>query len=256
MRHRRRSRTSISTGSRVTLTVMSASLVSSIASRVLVAGMAMLTRITIGTTVHRISMVVLSWNCAATAPLDLRWLTIEIDHRTEHHDADHAAHPEDDHVRVVHALAGGDSFRMLSAKSARADVNAPTSNADDMPASLYITLTASVPELFNLYSFIGPHPAGVDLYADSSCATPPQGRPSRRRPNPDLDPPTGSTDPQAPGTNARSRRSVPRDPAARKFCALFRAAASSQRHAPRSFHRHHRCADGITSQRWAACDTT
>ena len=46
-------------------------------STVLVAGQAMPTRITRGITVQMISTVVLSWNCAALAPTDLRCLKIE-----------------------------------------------------------------------------------------------------------------------------------------------------------------------------------
>lgn len=45
--------------------------------RVLVAGIAMATRISRGTTVQRISTVVLSWNLAATWPVDRRCKIID-----------------------------------------------------------------------------------------------------------------------------------------------------------------------------------
>lgn len=45
--------------------------------RVLVAGMAITTRIRKGTTVQRISTHVCSWKCAACWPVERRWMTID-----------------------------------------------------------------------------------------------------------------------------------------------------------------------------------
>ncbi len=57
--------------------VRSGAEVSFIASTVLVAGMAMNSRIRNGMTVHTISTTVFSWNCAALCPFDLRCAKIE-----------------------------------------------------------------------------------------------------------------------------------------------------------------------------------
>ncbi len=56
----------------VTLMVMSGLEVSFCAITILVTGQAMITRMIAGITVHRISTVVFSWNCAALWPTDLR----------------------------------------------------------------------------------------------------------------------------------------------------------------------------------------
>jgi hypothetical protein len=96
----------------VTLTVISALRVSYIAMSLAVAGHAMpISRMT-GTSVHTISSLVLCVKfTAGDGALGMAELEHRVDHRAEHDDADHHAHPQRHHVRFPRHLRGvGDAL--------------------------------------------------------------------------------------------------------------------------------------------------